>query len=64
MSIRGSRYFVTFIYDYIQHTWACLIEKKREVFSSFMKVKSLAEWETSGKVLRSYGGKEYLSDQF
>ena len=65
MSIGGSRYFVTFIDDYTWHTWACLIEKKSEVFSNFLKV-SLAEWESGRKIkcIRSDGKKEYFSDQF
>ena len=55
MSIRGSRYFVTFINDFTWHTWQC-----------FLKVKSLAERESRRKIkcLRSDGGKEYFSNQF
>ena len=66
MSIGGSCYFVTFIDDCTRHTWACLIEKKSEVFASFLKVKSLADRETGRKIkcLRSDGGKKYFSDQF
>ena len=66
MSIGGSRYFVTFIDDYTQHTWACLIAKKSEVFTCFLKVKSLAKWESGRKIkcLRFDDGKEYFSDQF
>ena len=42
------------------------LEKKSEVFSCFLKVKSLAERETSRKIkwLRFDGEKEYFSDQF
>ena len=60
MSIGGSCYFVTFIDDCTRHTWACLIEKKSEVFASFLRVKSLAERETGRKIkrVRSDGGKE------
>ena len=43
VSIGGIHYIVTFIDDYTRHTWVCLIEKKIEVFASFLKVKSLAE---------------------
>ena len=66
MSIERIYYFVTFIDDYTRHTWACLIEKKSEVFASFLKVKSLAERKTGRKIkcLRFDGGKEYFSDQF
>ena len=42
-SLGGAQYFVTFIDDFTWHTWGCLIEKKSEVFSYFLKVKSLAE---------------------
>ena len=57
---------VTFIDDYIRHTWVCLIAKKSEGFACFLKVKSLAERETGRKIkcLRSDGGKEYFSNQF
>ena len=65
MSIRGSHYFVTFIDDYNRHTWACIIAKKSEVFSCFVKVKSLAERKTDKiKCLRFDGGNENFSDEF
>ena len=66
MSISGSSYFVTFFDDYTSHTWACQIEKKSEVFSSFLKVKSLVKREIGRKIkcLRTNGKKEYFSDQF
>ena len=64
MSIGGSRYFVTFIDDYTRYTWVCLIAKKSEVFSCFLKVKSLVERETGRKIKWFDGGKEYFSDQF
>ena len=66
MSIKGSHYFVTFIDDYTLHTWACLIAKKSEVFTCFLKVKCLAEQETTRKIkcLRFDGRKKYFSDQF
>ena len=66
MSIRGSGYFVTFIADYIWHTWVCLIAKKREVIACFLTVKSMAERETGRKIkcLRFDGWKEYFSDEF
>ena len=56
----------TFIDDYTRHTWACFMEIKSEVFTSFLKVKSLVERETGRKIKcrRSDGGKEYFSDQF
>ena len=66
VSLGGSRYFITFIDDYTRHTWACLIAKKRDIFTCFLKVKSLAERETGCKIkcLRSDGGKAYFSHQF
>ena len=66
VSLGGSRYFVTFIDDFTRYTWACTIAKKSEVFTCFMKVKSLAEKETGRKIkcLRSDGEKEYFSNQF
>ena len=67
MSMVGSRYIVTFIDDYTWHTWACLIAKKSEVFIYFLKVKSLVERETKGKMkgnLMSDGRKDYFSNKF
>ena len=65
MSIKGSQYFVTFIDDYTRHTWVCLIEKKSEVCSCFLKVKNLAEQDTCRKIKcqRSDDTKEYFSNQ-
>mgnify|MGYP002776879626 CR=1 FL=1 len=66
MSIGGSHYVITFIEDYNWLTWVCLIEKKSEVFSCFLKVKRLAERKTGWKVkcLRIDGRKDYFSNQF
>ena len=62
VKVQGSRYFVTLIDDYARHTWTCLIAKKSEFFSYFLKVKSLIERETGRKIkcLRSDGGIEYF----
>ena len=71
MSLGGSRYFVSFINDYVQHTWIYLIddysrhtriyliEKKSKVFYSFLNLKKLVERETGRKIkcLWSDGGK-------
>ena len=61
MSLGGSRYFVTFIDEY---TWVGLIAKMNEVFSCFLKVKSLAERETGRKIkwLRFDVEKQYFSN--
>ena len=66
MSIGGSRYFLIFIDDFTRHTWVCLIEKKSEVFYSFLKVKSLDNWERGKKIkcLKFDSVKEYFSTQF
>ena len=66
VSLGGSRYFVSFIDDYNQHTWIYLIEKQSEVFDCFRNLKNLVERETRRKIkcLRSDGGKEYFSGPF
>ena len=66
LSIGGSRNFITFIDDFTQHTWACTIAKKSEVFVCFLKVKTLVEREIKRKIKcpRSDGKKEYSSDEF
>ena len=46
VSLGGSRYFVSFIDDYSQHTWIYLIRKKSEVFDCFRNLKNLVERET------------------
>ena len=66
MSIGGSQYFVTFIDECIRHTWVCMIEKKSEVFSYFLKVRNLATRDTGKKIncLKIDCENEYFSNQF
>ena len=66
VSIEGSCCCVTFIDDYTRYTSACLIAKKSEFSTCFLKVKSLTEQETNRKIkcLRTDGGKDYFFDKF
>jgi hypothetical protein len=66
VSLRGSRYFVSFIDEYTRHAWVYLIERKNEVFDCFRNLKGFVENELGRKIKcpRSDGGKEYFSGQF
>ena len=46
LMIVGCRYYITFVDDYSHYMWIFLMEKKREVFSHFQKLKSQVEKET------------------
>ena len=46
---------VTFIDDNTRHTRPCLISKKSEVFSCYLKMKSIAERETGRKIVSKVG---------
>ena len=57
---------VSFIDDYMRHTWVCLIERKSEVFDCFSNLEGFVEIEMGRKIkcLQSDGEKEYFSGQF
>ena len=65
-SLGGNKYFVSFIDNFLRHTWIFLIEKKSEVFLCFLQLTSLIEWDTNSKIkcLQFDGGKEYFSGEF
>ena len=42
-TIRGCRYYITFIDEYSWYTWIFLMKKKREVLCHFQKLKSQVE---------------------
>ena len=65
VSLHRRRYFVSFIDDYMRHTWIYFIARKSEVFDCFRNLKGFVETETERKIkcLRSDGGKEYFSGQ-
>ena len=60
--MNGSRYFLTFIYDFSRYIWVFLIKKKSEVLEKFTELKALIE-NASGKkinILRSGNDGEYI----
>ena len=57
LTIRGCRYYVTFIDEYSHYTWIFPMKKKSEVISHFRKFKTQVEKELNG-------GKEHFSDKF
>ena len=66
LSLGKNKYFVTFIDEYSRMIWLYLIKAKSEVFSVFKRFKLMTE-NQSGKlvqILRTNGGKEYLSNEF
>jgi hypothetical protein len=50
VSLGGSRYFVSFIDDFMRHTWIYLIERKNEVFNCFRGLKGFVENESGRKI--------------
>ena len=65
-SLGGNKYFATFIDDFSQKLWTYLIKKKSEVIKVFSKLKSMVERQSGRKlkVLRTDGGREYVSKDF
>ena len=66
VSCEGHRYYVIFIDDYSRFTWLYPIRNKSDVFSCFVKFKSLVENRFSSKIkqLQCDNGGEYVSHQF
>ena len=63
--MNGSRYILTFIYDFSRYTWVFFIKKKSEVLEKFTELKALIE-NASGqkiKILRSDNGGEYVNNE-
>ena len=65
-SMGGSRYFVTFIYDFSKKVWFYFMKHKSEVFAKFKVWKEEVENQTERKVkyLRSENGTEYTEKTF
>lgn len=65
-SLGGNKYLVIFIDDYNINLWTYLIEKKSDVIDVFTKFKAIGKRRSSYKikVLRTNGGKEYVSKDF
>ena len=64
-SMNGSRYFLTFIDDFLRYTWVFFIKKKLEVLEKFTELKALFE-NASGqniKILRYDNGRQCVSNE-
>jgi transposase InsO family protein len=59
-------YYVIFIDDYSRKTWIYFLKAKDDVFSKFQEFKALVEnlSRRKIKILRSYNGGEYTSNEF
>jgi hypothetical protein len=66
VSHSGYRYYVFFIDDYSRFTWMYPISNKSDVFSCFVKFKTLVEnfFSCRIKQFQSDNGGEYVSNQF
>jgi len=65
-SIRGCKYYVSFIDDHTRKVWVYFMKHKGEVFQHFLNFKTMVEKEkgVSIKWLRSDGGEKYFSNEF
>jgi hypothetical protein len=65
-SIRGCKYYMSFIDDYARKVWVYFMKHKGEVFQHFLNFKTMAEKEkgVSIKCLRFDGEGEYFSNEF
>lgn len=65
-SLRGSKYYMTFIDDVSRKVWVYFLKNKSNVFDTFKKWRALVENETYLKVkcLRSDNGGEYIDQGF
>ena len=64
-SLKGSRYYVSFIDDLSKTTWIYFLKNKLEVFKRFLDFKSLVEKQTNRKikVLRIDNGGEFYGKE-
>lgn len=65
-TLRGARYFITFIDDWSRKVWIYLLKHKNQAFKCFKQWKALMENQTGKhvKVLKTDNGLEYLSEEF
>jgi hypothetical protein len=65
-SIRGCRYYVSFIDDHTRKVWVYFMKHKGEMFQHFLNFKAMVEKEkgVNIKCPRSNGGGEYFSNEF
>jgi hypothetical protein len=65
-SIRGCKYYVSFIDDHTRKVWVYFMKHKGEVFQHFFNFKIMVEKEkgVNIKCLRFHGKGEYFSNEF
>jgi len=65
-SIRGCKYFVSFIDDHTRKVWVYFMKHKGEVFQHFLNFKAMVKKEKGVNIkrLRSDGRGEYFSNEF
>ncbi|GJW07407.1 gag-pol polyprotein [Tanacetum coccineum] len=66
LSLRGAKYFVSFIDDYSRRCWVYPIKKKSDMFEVFKVYKAWVELDSGKniKYLRTDNGGKYTSDEF
>ncbi|CAL9005789.1 unnamed protein product [Prunus brigantina] len=65
-TIRGNKYFLTFIDDHTRVCWVFFLQHKSSVFSMFKRFKAMVELQFGFQIkkLRSDKGSEYTSTEF
>ena len=65
-SMNGSRYLLTFIYDFSRYTWVFFLKKKSEVCEKITELKAFIEnaFGIKIKILRYDNCGEYVSNYF
>ena len=65
-SLSGYAYYVSFIDDFSRKTWIYFMKNKDEVFGKFKEFKALIKNHTEKKIkmIRSYNGGEFTSNEF
>jgi hypothetical protein len=65
-SLKGSRYYVSFIGDFSRMTWIYFLKKNSKVFERFLEFKGLVENQTDRKikVLKTDNGGEFFGKEF
>nr|GEZ43135.1 Gag-Pol polyprotein [Tanacetum cinerariifolium] len=66
LSLRGAKYFISFIDDYSRRCWVYLIKKKSNMFEVFKVYKARVELDFGKniKCVRTDNGGEYTGDEF
>lgn len=65
-TIKGNKYFVTFIDDYSRYSRVYILKNKNEVLDKFKEFKEIAETHTGKRIkfLQSDNGTEYINKDF